>query len=97
MGGHETSIDGEATNQLPILKGGNTMRCVYYTRKLSNREIVHGIRYGTTDDRTDTFLPDRDSAPVVICNVCGEKLLRLIYVKLNRPNTHPTYNTFKHT
>lgn len=56
------------------------MRCEYCTRKSGRREIAHGIRYGTTDERTDTFLPDRDSAPVVICNVCGEKLLRLIYV-----------------
>jgi len=60
------------------------MRCEYCTRKLGNREIAHGIRYGTTDDRTDCFLPDRDSAPTVICQPCGEKLLNLIYQKLNK-------------
>lgn len=68
------------------------MRCEYCTRKLGIREIAHGIRYGTTDE-TDLFIPDRDSAATVICSSCGEILLKLIYVKLNRTNTHPTYKT----
>lgn len=60
------------------------MRCEYCTRKLGHREIAHGIRYGTSDDRTDMFLPDRDSAPTVICQPCGETLLTLIYQKTTK-------------
>jgi hypothetical protein len=74
------------------------MRCEYCTRKLGHREIAHGIRYGTLDERTDMFLPDRDSAATVICSSCGEMLLKLIYVKLNKTINYPTiYKTFKHT
>jgi hypothetical protein len=64
------------------------MRCEYCTRKLGRSEIAHGIRYGTSDERTDTFLPDRDSAATIICQSCGEILLKLIYVKLIKTNTH---------
>lgn len=60
------------------------MRCEYCTRKLGSREVVHGIRYGTTDDRNDMFLPDRDSAATILCQQCGEKLLRLIYQQINK-------------
>lgn len=62
------------------------MRCESCTRKLGSREIAHGIRYGTYDERTDNFLPDRDSAPTVICQPCGEKLLTQIYQKINMPD-----------
>jgi hypothetical protein len=62
------------------------MRCEYCTRKLGNIEVVHGIRYGTADERNNMFLPDRDSAATVICQQCGEKLLRLIYQKINKPS-----------
>lgn len=60
------------------------MRCEYCTRKLGTREIAHGIRYGTVDHATDAFIPARDSAPTIICQSCGELLLNLIYVKLNK-------------
>jgi hypothetical protein len=66
------------------------IRCEYCTRRLGANEIAHGIRYGTVDHATDVFLPDRDSAPTVICQHCGEMILKLIYVKLNRTNTCPT-------
>jgi hypothetical protein len=65
------------------------MRCECCTRKLGRSEIAHGIRYGTADERTDMFLPDRDSAPTVICSSCGELLLKLVYIKLNRTITNP--------
>lgn len=58
------------------------MRCEFCSSKLRSDEIAHGIRYGTVDDRTDCFLPDRASAPTVICQHCGEQLLRLIYQKI---------------
>ena len=62
-----------------------SVRCEQCSRKLGIKEIAHGIRYGTFDDSTDTFLPDRDSAPTVLCQPCGEKLLSLIYQKINKP------------
>ena len=61
------------------------MRCEYCTRKLGYKETAHGIRFGTTDERTDLFIPDRDSAATVICQPCGEKLLSLIYQKISKP------------
>lgn len=65
------------------------MRCEYCTRKLGGKEIAHGIRYGTADER-DIFIPDRDSAATIICQHCGELLLKLVYVKLNRTITNPS-------
>jgi hypothetical protein len=61
------------------------MRCEYCTRKLGHREIAHGIRHGTTDEQTGNFIPDRDSAATILCQPCGEKLLKLIYQKINKP------------
>lgn len=63
-------------------------RCECCTRRFGDNEIVHGIRYGTTDKETDVFIPDRDSAPTIICQSCGEMLLKLIYSKLNKTNTY---------
>ena len=60
------------------------MRCEYCTRKLGNREIAHGIRYGTADEQSGVFIPTRDSAATIICQSCGEMLLTLIYQKLNK-------------
>jgi hypothetical protein len=65
------------------------------TMALGGKEIAHGIHYGTTDERTDTFMPDRDSAATTICQPCGEKLLTLIYVKLNRTNYHQPTRPFQ--
>jgi len=66
------------------------LRCEVCTRKLGAQEVSHGIRYGTTDPMTDTFIPARDSAPTVICQSCGETLLKLIYQKLNPSKPHQT-------
>jgi hypothetical protein len=65
------------------------MRCEYCTKKLGSRELAHGIRYGAIDRSMNAFIPDRDSAPTVICQSCGELLLNLIYVKLNK-QTQPS-------
>jgi hypothetical protein len=53
------------------------MRCEYCTRKLGGREISHGIRYGTTDERTDAFIPDRDSAATIICQPCRRDAFKI--------------------
>lgn len=71
------------------------MRCELCTRKLGSREVVHGIRYGTVDEKMELFLPSRDSAYSVICQSCGEMLLKLIYSKLNKTNTYLPARTFQ--
>jgi hypothetical protein len=71
------------------------MRCEYCTKKLGGMEVAHGIRYGTSDERTDTFIPARESAPTILCQQCGELLLKLIYVKLNRTNTYQPIRPFQ--
>lgn len=65
-------------------------RCEVCTRKLGASEIAHGIRYGKTDTMTDTFIPARDSAYTILCNQCGETLLKLIYQKHNPAKAHHT-------
>ncbi|WP_277057568.1 hypothetical protein [Trichlorobacter lovleyi] len=62
------------------------MRCEKCLRKIGRNEIVQGIRFGTVDDRTGYFLPSRESAYTVICQNCGEQLLREIYNRLNKSN-----------
>jgi len=57
---------------------------------LGSREIAHAVRYGTVDHDTDAFIPARDSAPTVICQLCGEILLKLVYQKFN-----PVSNPYK--
>lgn len=64
------------------------MRCEVCTRKLGSSEIAHGIRHGTFDG--DVFLPARDSAPTILCQQCGEALLKLVYQKLNPAKAHHT-------
>lgn len=61
------------------------MRCEYCSRKLGKSEVVHGIRFGAVDDVTDMFIPDKASAVTVICQSCGEMLLRHIYSRLINP------------
>lgn len=69
-------------------------RCEVCTRKLGAHEVSHGIRYGTTDPITDLFLPARDSAYTILCQQCGEALLKLVYQKLNPAKAHHT-STFR--
>lgn len=61
------------------------MRCEKCLRKLGRNEIVQGVRFGTIDGHTGVFLPSRESAYTVICQNCGERLLREIYSRLNKP------------
>ena len=57
-------------------------KCEYCGRMLRKHEVVHGIRFGILDDATGNFLPARDSAATVICQSCGEMLLKTVYIKL---------------
>jgi hypothetical protein len=80
---------------LSLVEKGVIMRCELCTRKLGAKEIAHGIRYGTSDEDTDLFLPARESTWTVICSICGEKVYRTIYSKLNPTSIDPTiYKTF---
>jgi hypothetical protein len=60
-------------------------RCEYCTRKLGKRELVHGLRFGSVDDATEMFIPAKDSAATIICQTCGNMLLKLVYAKLDKP------------
>jgi len=67
------------------------MRCEVCHKKLGGaQEVTHGIRYGTTDPITELFLPARDSAYTILCQLCGETLLKLVYQKLNPAKAHHT-------
>jgi hypothetical protein len=69
-------------------------RCEYCTRKLGRRELVHGLRFGTLDPASDLFIPAKESAATIICQSCGNMLLKLVYAKLDRPNqaSKPRYH-----
>lgn len=68
------------------------MRCELCTRKLGIREIAHGIRYGTSDPQDEVFIPSRESAYTVICQHCGEMILRQIYDRLDKPYSTKLFN-----
>jgi len=59
------------------------MRCELCTRKLGSKEIAHGIRFGTVDQKAGLFIPSRESAYTIICQNCGEMIMGQVYSKLN--------------
>jgi len=67
-----------------------SVSCEICHRAIKSQEVTHGIRYGTTDPITDLFLPSRDSAYTILCQSCGETLLKLVYQKLNPAKAHYT-------
>ena len=42
------------------------MRCEPCTKKWDYREIAHGIRFGTTDHRTEMSIPDKELAATIL-------------------------------
>jgi len=68
------------------------MRCELCTRKLGISEIVHGIRFGTSDPQDEVFIPSKESAYTVICQHCGEKILRQIYDRFRNPYSIKLFN-----
>lgn len=58
--------------------------CECCGRYLTSRDIAHGIKFGTVDAATELFLPARDSAWVVVCSACGERIYRLVYSQLKQ-------------
>jgi hypothetical protein len=74
------------------------MRCGYCNRTIRQGDLLHGIKYGTTDHRQEVFIPDKDSAWIYLCGLCAEILSRLIYAKLNKNSINPnSYKTFTQT
>lgn len=70
------------------------MKCEFCNKQLNSSDVLHGIRYGSADRTTDTFIPARDSAWTVICASCGENVYKIIYAKLNTTNTPKPVRTY---
>jgi len=64
------------------------MKCEYCGRIMRPGDIIHGIKYGTL---TSTgFRAAQDSAVVVICEPCGNKVCQYVYSSLdNRTLAYP--------
>lgn len=73
------------------------MRCELCNNSILPGEIVHGIRYGSLDQEHQLFLPNKESAITVICALCGEKIYRQIYSRLNTSIDPTIYKTFMQT
>jgi len=54
-----------------------SVSCEICHRAIKSQEVTHGIRYGTT-------------AYTILCQSCGETLLKLVYQKLNPAKAHYT-------
>jgi len=51
--------------------------CEYCGRKLRVGDTIHGIKYGTLT--TSGFKAAQDSAVVVICETCGNRICNIVY------------------
>jgi hypothetical protein len=58
------------------------MVCEYCGKALRQGDTVHGLKFGTL--ARGGFVAAMDSAEVVICDVCGEKVTRLVYASLDK-------------
>ncbi|WP_224961836.1 hypothetical protein [Geomonas subterranea] len=57
------------------------MKCEYCGRTLREGDLVHGIKYGTLT--ATGFKAAKDSAEVVICEPCGNKVYQYLYSTLD--------------
>lgn len=58
------------------------MKCELCGKSIGNGEVVSGYRYGEVDNIMEVFIPARDSAWIVICRKCSEKVYWMIYSEL---------------
>jgi hypothetical protein len=58
------------------------MRCAYCNRILMRYETAHAVRFGRVNVLRESFIPDKDSADVVMCQPCGELLMKMIYIRM---------------
>jgi len=63
------------------------MRCELCGKSIDNGEVVSGYRYGEVDNIMEVFIPARDSAWMVICKKCSEKINQIVYSEL-KPNNY---------
>jgi phage FluMu protein Com len=60
------------------------MRCSYCNKIMRRSETAHAVRFGTVDVVRETFIPAKDCADVVMCQSCGELLMKMVYIRLER-------------
>ena len=58
------------------------MRCEYCRKILRRFETAHAVRFGRVDVVRETFIPAKDCADVVMCQSCGELLMKMVYIRL---------------
>lgn len=63
------------------------MRCELCGKSINDGEVVSGYRYGEVDNIMEVFIPARDSAWMVICGKCNERMLQSAFSDQN-PNTN---------
>lgn len=64
------------------------MRCKLCGKNIHDGEAVCGYRHGEMDNILDLFVPDRDSAWIVMCTKCSERFHIMVYSKLNPDNIY---------
>lgn len=62
------------------------MRCEYCSKILRGHETAHAIRFGRVEAVKEIFIPAKESAPSVMCQLCGEILLKMLYIRLGKPS-----------
>ncbi len=60
------------------------MRCEYCNKILRQQETAHAVRFGTVDLVREVFIAAKESAPSIICQSCGEMLLKMLYIRLGK-------------
>ena len=60
------------------------MRCEYCNKILRRNETAHAVGFGRVDVVSEVFFPAKDSAAVIICQSCGEMLLKMLYIRLGK-------------
>lgn len=59
------------------------MKCEFCGKSINDGEVVCGYKHGEVDNIMEVFIPSRDSAWIVICGKCSQKLYQIIYSDLN--------------
>ena len=59
------------------------MRCEYCNKIMRRSETAHAVRFGRVDVAREVFIPAKDSADVVICEGCGNLLMKMVYIRLS--------------
>ena len=60
------------------------MRCEYCKKILRRSETAHAVLFGRVDVIKEMFIRAKDSAPSIMCQGCGEMLLKMLYIRLGK-------------